>query len=79
MPKVLKCSDVAPGCDFEIRGESELDVLRKAAEHAKTDHQLERVPPEMLVKIKSAIRDEGEAKSQKAGGHSNEPKSVCPC
>jgi predicted small metal-binding protein len=67
MSKVLKCADVSPGCDTEIRGESEHDVLRKAAEHAKTAHQMESIPPDMLSKIKSAIHDEGEAKSQKAG------------
>jgi predicted small metal-binding protein len=67
MSKILKCGDVAPGCNAEIRGESEPDVLRKAAEHAKTDHNMESIPPDMLSKIKSAIRDEGEARSQKAG------------
>ena len=66
MAKVLNCGDVAPGCNFEMRGESEHDVLRKAADHAKTAHNMESIPPEMLSKIKSAIRDEGEAKSRKA-------------
>jgi hypothetical protein len=37
MAKVLKCGDVVPGCDFEMRGNSEEEVLQKAAEHAKTD------------------------------------------
>jgi len=67
MSKVLKCSDVNPGCNFEIRGDSEHDVLRKAAEHAKKDHHMENIPPDVLSKVKSAIRDEGEARSQKAG------------
>jgi predicted small metal-binding protein len=38
MTKVLKCSDVKPGCNTEIRGDSEHDVLRKAADHAKSAH-----------------------------------------
>jgi predicted small metal-binding protein len=67
MSKILKCGDVLPGCKTEIRGESEHDVLRKAAEHAKTAHQMENIPPDMLPKIKRAIHDEGEARSQKAG------------
>jgi predicted small metal-binding protein len=65
--KVLKCSDVNPGCNAEIRGDSEHDVLRKAAEHARTDHHMETIPPDVLSKVKSAIRDEGEARAQKAG------------
>jgi len=67
MAKVLKCSDVNPGCNAEIRGDSEHDVLRKAAEHAKTDHHMDSIPPDVLAKVKNAIRDEGQARSQKAG------------
>jgi predicted small metal-binding protein len=67
MSKVLKCSDVNPGCNHEIRCDSEHDVLRKAAEHAKTAHQMESIPPDVLSKVKGAIRDEGEARAQKAG------------
>jgi predicted small metal-binding protein len=67
MGKVLKCSDVVPGCNAEIRGDSDHDVLRKAAEHAKTDHHMDSIPPDVLAKVKNAIRDEGQARSQKAG------------
>jgi len=67
MTKVLKCSDVTPGCNAEIRGNSEAEVLKKAAGHAKSAHNMESTPSDMLAKIKSAIHDEGEAKSQKAG------------
>jgi predicted small metal-binding protein len=67
MAKVLKCSDVNPGCNHEIRGDSDHDVLRKAAEHAKTDHHMDSLPPDVLAKVKGAIRDEGQVRSQKAG------------
>ena len=67
MAKVPKCGDVVPGCKAEIKGHSEHDVLRKAAERAKTAHHMESIPPEVLSKVKSAIHDEGEARTQKAG------------
>ena len=67
MAKVLKCGDVVPGCNTEIKGDSEHDVLRKAAEHAKTAHNMDSIPPDVLSKVKGAIHDEGESKSQKAG------------
>jgi len=51
MSKILKCADVAPGCNAEIRGESEHDVLRKAAEHAKAEHQMESIPPESILRF----------------------------
>jgi predicted small metal-binding protein len=50
MTKVLKCSDVTPGCNFEIRGNSEDEVLKKANEHAKTAHNMQSMPPEVLSK-----------------------------
>ena len=40
MAKVLKCSDLNPGCNFEARGNSEDEVLKKAAEHSKTAHNM---------------------------------------
>ena len=70
MAKVLKCGDVNPGCNAEIRADSEHEVLRKAAEHAKAAHHMERIPPEVLSKVKGAIHDEGEARTQKAGSSS---------
>ena len=67
MTKVLKCSDVTPGCNFEIRGNSEDEGLKKADEHAKTAHNMQNIPPDALSKARAAIRDEGDAASKKAG------------
>jgi predicted small metal-binding protein len=46
MTKVLKCSDVNPGCNIEIRGNSEDEVPKKAAEHAKTAQNMQNMCPE---------------------------------
>lgn len=70
MAKVLKCGDVNPGCNAEIRADSEREVLRKAVEHAKIAHHMESVPPEVVSKVKSAIHDDGDARTQKAGSSS---------
>jgi predicted small metal-binding protein len=58
MTKVLRCNDVVGSCDFVARGESEQDILRQAAEHARSVHQVEEVTPELAEKVRSAIRDE---------------------
>ena len=65
MAKVLKCGDVVPGCKEEIKGDSEHDVLRKAAEHAKTAHHMDSIPPDVLSKVKGAIHDEGDRERKK--------------
>ena len=67
MTKVLKCNDLNPGCTFEARGNTDEDVLKTAAEHAKTAHNMEEIPRDVLDKARSAIRDEGKAHGQTAG------------
>ena len=67
MTKVLKCNDLNPGCSFEARGNTDEDVLKKAAEHAKTVHKMKKFPDDVLDKARSAIRDEGKARGKKAG------------
>jgi predicted small metal-binding protein len=67
MTKVLKCNDLNPGCSFEARGNTDEDVLKKAAEHAKTAHKMKEIPPAVLDKARSAIGEEGKARGQKAG------------
>ena len=58
MAKVLKCNDVNPGCSFEAQGDSEADVLKKAAEHAKSAHNMREIPADVLSRVRGAIRDE---------------------
>lgn len=58
MAKTMNCRDVGPDCDFVARGESEEEVMGQVAEHARTDHGLEEVPPELAEKARAAIRDE---------------------
>ena len=59
MAKVIECAKVDPssGCTQVIRGNTEEEVLRKAAEHAK-QHGIREVTPELMARVKGAIRDE---------------------
>jgi predicted small metal-binding protein len=57
MAKVLRCRDVGLDCDFEIRAETEEEILKKAAEHAQTTHNME-ITAEIVEKVRAAIRDE---------------------
>ncbi len=59
MGKVLKCRDVGVNCDFEAHGETADEILRKAAEHAKTCHVGTKITPELEQKIRASIKDEG--------------------
>ena len=59
MGKHLSCRDVGVNCDFEVHGETEVEILQKAAEHAKSCHLGVQMTPELQAKIKAAIKEEG--------------------
>ena len=71
MGKVLKCRDVGVDCDFEARGDSEMEILQKAAEHAEGCHKGVQLTPELQAKIRAAIKEEsgscGSSKSSCCG------------
>jgi predicted small metal-binding protein len=58
MTKVLRCGDVVPGCDYEARADSEAELMQKVVQHAQEAHGMQTVPPEVVQKVKSKIRDE---------------------
>jgi predicted small metal-binding protein len=57
MAKSIKCCDVGVACDFEARAENEVELMKKVAEHARTAHGFKDIPPELVAKVKAAIRD----------------------
>jgi Protein of unknown function (DUF1059) len=45
----------------ELRGR----VLRKAAaEHTKTEHGMDSIPPDVLAEVHAAIHDEGDSRAK---------------
>jgi predicted small metal-binding protein len=58
MAKVIHCRQVGFDCDGVIRAETEQEALRLAAEHARTVHGVREITPEVVAKVKEAIRDE---------------------
>ncbi|MBI4609642.1 MAG: DUF1059 domain-containing protein [Candidatus Rokubacteria bacterium] len=57
MAKILKCGDVAPGCNAVLEGKDMAELMAKAAEHAKTVHGMTTIPPELAAKVQAAIKD----------------------
>lgn len=58
MSKVLECSQVDPssGCKFVARGETEKDILKQVAVHAK-EHGIREFTPELVQRVKANIHD----------------------
>jgi predicted small metal-binding protein len=57
MEKRLSCRDVGVDCDFFACGKTEDEVMQKAADHARTSHNMSEIPKEVHEKARSAIRD----------------------
>jgi predicted small metal-binding protein len=54
--KLVRCRDHGFDCDFETKGRTEEQVLKKAAEHAHTVHGLE-VTLELAEQVREKIHD----------------------
>ena len=62
MAKTFTCRDVGVDCPYVARGETEEDLMADVIKHGKevhgyTNEQLS--DPEMMKKVKSAIKEEG--------------------
>ena len=56
--KVVRCREVGFDCDGVVRAETEEEVLRQVAAHAKAVHQIETVTPEIVAKVRAVMREE---------------------
>jgi len=57
MSKQLTCGELMPGCKTVIEGQDENEVMARAAEHARKDHQVENIPPELVAQVRAAIKE----------------------
>lgn len=57
MHKKIDCSDIVVGCAVTVHGQSEDEVLKAIAEHARAAHGVREVTPELLAKVKAAVRN----------------------
>ena len=58
MAKILECAKVDPssGCTHVVQAATEEELFKKAAEHAK-EHGIREVTPQLMERIKAAIRE----------------------
>ena len=58
MTTVIRCKDVGFDCPAVVRAPNEQEALKQAAEHAKSAHGIKDITPEIVAKVKSAMRQE---------------------
>ena len=58
MAKVVRCKDVGFDCAGVVRGETEEEVLKQVAAHAKAVHNVETVTEEVVQRVRQVMREE---------------------
>src|SRR5207253_4912538 len=54
----LRCQDVGQqDCKFVAQGKDDNEVMQKAAQHAKSAHNMAPIPPDVEKKARSVIRE----------------------
>lgn len=53
--KEVSCGDLMPGCAFKATAETEDELLKKVAVHAKEKHGIEATP-ELVKQVREKIR-----------------------
>ncbi len=57
MTKELHCSEIMDGCPEVIRGETEEEIMRKGAQHARDAHGVEELDDATIQAVKSKIHE----------------------
>ena len=55
--KQFACATVVDGCDGVVTGETEGEVLQKAAAHASEAHGMDTLPDEVVEQVKAGITE----------------------
>ncbi|MFC1864798.1 DUF1059 domain-containing protein [Chloroflexota bacterium] len=52
----FKCKDIGMSCEFEAAAKTEDELMKKIAEHAGKAHDMKIIPPDVVSKVKKAIK-----------------------
>ncbi|MGD9570813.1 MAG: DUF1059 domain-containing protein [Thermoleophilia bacterium] len=55
--KAFLCGVLVPGCEASFEAESEEELLVHIAAHARDEHGMHEVPPEVLDAIRATITE----------------------
>jgi predicted small metal-binding protein len=57
--KQFVCGELVPGCEHVFHGGSEEEILDQVVVHAREDHGMPEVPPEVEDRIRASITEPG--------------------
>ena len=53
--KEFRCGEIVPGCDAVLDGESDDEILEQVGVHAREEHGMDEVPPEVEQNVRALI------------------------
>ena len=55
--KEFRCGEIVPGCDTKFEGASEDEILEQVAVHAREEHGMDEVPPDVVDNVRARITE----------------------
>ena len=55
--KEFTCGAIVPGCDARFEGESDEEILEQVAVHAREEHGMDEVPPDVADNVRARITE----------------------
>lgn len=55
--KEFACGAVVPGCEAQFHAETEDELMGQIAVHAKEEHGIDEVSPELAAQVREQIRE----------------------
>jgi predicted small metal-binding protein len=55
--KQFNCGDVVPGCQWVARSDDERELFERIGVHARDEHGMDEVPPEVVDQIQGVITE----------------------
>jgi predicted small metal-binding protein len=52
----FKCADIGMNCGFQTKASTKEELMPLIAEHAKTAHGMNEIPPDVMEKVNKAIK-----------------------
>jgi predicted small metal-binding protein len=53
--KEFRCGELIPGCEAKFDGETDEQILQQVATHAREEHGMDEVPPEVVDRIRASL------------------------
>ena len=55
--KEFRCGEIVPGCEAVFEGETDDTILERISSHARDEHAMDEVPPEIVDRIRQSITE----------------------